>query len=227
MTRESAEAIQAAAVEAYGGPAVGYSIQGTSEMSRRRIGCDDPIFGPLLDLDVAASGTRFRLPHGVLGAGCSFVFGIGRPYPAEGEAIDRNSVAEAVADCRLAIEILGRRVPGSVPINALTATADFALHVLHVEGMHVQNLSGVDLSTIVVAAKINGKIVTTGHGGNVMGHPLEAVAWLAGQLKSRGRGLEAGELVATGSCTGVLQIMPGQIFEADFGTLGSTNISFE
>jgi 2-keto-4-pentenoate hydratase len=226
-TLEEAEAVQAAAVEAYGGSPIGYSIQGTSAQTGRQLCCAEPIFGPLLDSELLSNGSRFRLPRGVFGAGCSFVFGIGRPYPAEGEEIDRGSIAEAVADCRLAIEILGRRVPGSVPLNALTATADFAMSVLHIEGPHIQNLADMDLAAARSEAKINGKTVSVGRGADIMNHPLEAIAWLAKELGRHGRELDAGDLVATGSCTGILQVMPGQVFEADFGKLGRVSVVFE
>lgn len=227
MMLEHAEVVQAAALEAYGGSCVGFSIQGTSVLSRRRLLSDEPIFAPLLDTDVVRDGTRFRLPNGVLGAGCSFAFAFGRPYPAEGEKIDRQSVSDAVADCRLAIEVLGRRVPGSIPLNALTATADFGLSVLHIEAPHPVSLPDFDISRTSVAAKINGKIVVTANGMDVMGDPLEAIVWLANELKKRGRGLEAGDLIATGTCVGILQVMPGQIFEGDFGPLGSLSVQFE
>ena len=43
---------------------------------------------------------------------------------------------------RLVIEVLGRRVPGSVPLNTRTATADFALMVVHVQGPRVDHSVG-------------------------------------------------------------------------------------
>ena len=97
-TLEQAEAVQLAAVEAYGGVPIGYSIQGTSTQSRRQLNSDEPIFGPLLDFDVVSSGESFRLPPGIVGAGCSFVFGLGRPFPAPGEETGRASCRERVCN---------------------------------------------------------------------------------------------------------------------------------
>jgi 2-keto-4-pentenoate hydratase len=227
MTEESAEAVQAAAIDAYGGAPIGYSIQATSALSRRQLGCDHPLFGPLLDDDVVQSGGQLRLPLGALGAGCSFAFAIGRPYPAEGEAIERESLASAVADCRLSIDVVGRRVPGSIPMNRLTATADFALVVAHVEGPHLERSAVVGLAESDVTAKINGSTVIAARGREVMGHPLEPAVWLARKLSTHGRRLEAGDLVVTGSAVGILQVMPGQLFEADFARLGGVRVAFE
>ena len=42
-------------------------------------------------------------------------------------------------------------------------------------------------------------IVAEGVGADVMGHPLDALAWLANQQAGRGQPLRAGMLVMTGS----------------------------
>jgi 2-keto-4-pentenoate hydratase len=141
-SNDEAEAVQIAAVEAYGGDPCGYSVQATTPLSQRLLGCHVPIFGPLLDTDVVESGTSFRLPRGVLGAGCALSFILARPYPTNGEEISRETVSRAIASCRLVIEVLGRRVPGSVPLNTRTATADFALMVVHVQGPRVPPAAG-------------------------------------------------------------------------------------
>jgi 2-keto-4-pentenoate hydratase len=218
--------VQTAAIDAYGGNSFGYAVQATGALSRRQLWCEQPFFGSILDLEVTRSGGRFRLPRGVLGAGCSFAFVIGRPYPDEGEEIDRDDVFDAVAEYRPAIDILGRRVPGSALLNTLTATADFALSVLHVLGSHVQE-AAADLAAIEVTARIDGNIVGRGTGRDVMGHPLEPVVWLARELRARGRRLEAGDIITTGSCLGILQLTPGELFEADFGPLGGVGVELE
>ena len=141
---EEAEAVQAAGVEAYGGAPLGYSIQATSALARRLFGCEAPIFGVLADTDVVYDGAKFPLPHGVLGAGCAFAFVFGRPYPGEDEEISRETVRNAISSCRLTIEVLGRRVPGSSVLNRRTATADFALNVLFVEGSTIGRWAELD-----------------------------------------------------------------------------------
>ena len=69
--------------------------------------------------------------------------------------------------------------------------------------------------------------MAAGRGGDVLGHPLEAVAWLARALARRGGRLDAGDLVATGTCAGLLQVLPGQTFAADFGGLGTVELRLE
>ncbi|MGO4574162.1 2-keto-4-pentenoate hydratase [Microvirga sp. 2TAF3] len=224
---EDAEAVQAAAVEAYGGIPRGYSIHATTALSRRLLCCDEPFFGPLLDSDLVLNGSSFHLPYGVLGAGCTLTFVVGEPYPMDEGEISRETVSRALAGCWLAIEVLGRRVPGSVPLNAYTATADFGLEILHVQGPFIKHWDSLDLATARGSVRLNGDPVASGCFGDVLGHPLEAIAYLARVMKARGQELEPGDIISTGTCTGILQVVPGQVFEAEFGGLGSVKISFE
>ena len=224
---EEAEGVQEAAIDAYGGAIVGYSIQATSAITRRLLGCEGPIFGLLTDKEVFQSGEHLLLPRGVLGAGCSLSFTLARPFPNETEEITRETVRDAIVTCWLGLEVLGRRVAGSTPLNEWTAIADFGLQLALIQGPRVDRWLDLDLVSMRATVRVNGVPVLSGCGADVMGDPLDAVAWLARALKARGRELEAGEIVATGTCTGLLQVVPGQIVEADFGDLGCVEAAFE
>jgi len=51
--------------------------------------------------------------------------------------------------------------------------------------------------------------------------------WLADKQSEFGRGLKSGEIVSTGTCTGLDPVAPGDRAQADFGTLGTVVIQFE
>jgi 2-keto-4-pentenoate hydratase len=55
------------------------------------------------------------------------------------------------------------------------------------------------LRDLVGIASIDGKEVGRGTGRDVLGHPLDALAWLANHLQARGLALKQGEIVTTGS----------------------------
>jgi 2-keto-4-pentenoate hydratase len=57
----------------------------------------------------------------------------------------------------------------------------------------------VDLEHAVTRCWVNDQLGGQGKTGDAMGHPFEAVAWLANLLNSRGRRLEPGMIVMTGS----------------------------
>ncbi len=66
----------------------------------------------------------------------------------------------------------------------------------------------------------NGQEEGRGQGANALGHPLDALAWLAAQAPAGGRGLKAGDIVTTGVVTPFLYAEAGDTLAADFGTLG-------
>jgi 2-keto-4-pentenoate hydratase len=57
----------------------------------------------------------------------------------------------------------------------------------------------IDLAQVRGIASINGAVVGEGRGAAAMGHPFDAVAWIADHLASLGRALLRGEVVITGS----------------------------
>ncbi|MEC7575002.1 MAG: hypothetical protein VX973_08955, partial [Pseudomonadota bacterium] len=59
-----------------------------------------------------------------------------------------------------------------------------------------------------------------------LGHPINVLQWLANKQSQTGRGLVKGEIVSTGTCTGVLSVAPGDHVIANFGQLGCVEINF-
>ena len=105
---------------------------------------------------------------------------------------------------------IGLRLPNEFFPNALVATADFGANVGFVAGDGVADWQAHDLSGIPVTVKVDGEQVASGTGKAVMGHPLNALVWLANHLGSSGQGLRAGDWISTGTCAGVVPIKPGQ-----------------
>jgi 2-keto-4-pentenoate hydratase len=51
--------------------------------------------------------------------------------------------------------------------------------------------------------------------------------WLANHQSVRRLGLMAGEIVSTGTCTGLHAVDAGDVARADFGTLGAVETEFK
>jgi 2-keto-4-pentenoate hydratase len=56
---------------------------------------------------------------------------------------------------------------------------------------------------------------------------MNVMVWLANQQSRFGRGLKAGDIVSTGTCTGLDRVKPGDQVAADFGSLGRVEIVLE
>ena len=72
---------------------------------------------------------------------------------------------------------------------------------------------------------INGAVVGEGHGSDVMGHPLEALVWLANMLATRGTSLSQGMIVMTGSIVATKFVNPGDVVTLSVDGLGEVRLS--
>ena len=71
-----------------------------------------------------------------------------------------------------------------------------------------------------------GEVVSTGSGASILGHPLAAVAWLAAAVRDHGRPLRAGEVVLSGSLGPMVNVAPGDAFQADISGVGRVSAVF-
>jgi 2-keto-4-pentenoate hydratase len=218
-SRAEAEAFQVAAFKALGGEPCGHKIGATSVEVQRLLNCRQPIHAPILREHVLTSGMTFRVPAGLLGVECEFGFLMGRDFPTSAEMSDLAALRSAIAECFVALEIVGRRVTPDVPLNEMSSIADFALDAAAVRGVPIPDWEGRDLAVMPVRAVLDGVTAARGTGAMVLGHPLNALLWLAEALGERGDRLRSGEIILTGTCTGVTKVAPGQVFEGYFADL--------
>jgi 2-keto-4-pentenoate hydratase len=207
-SRTEAEAFQLAAVRALGGEVCGYK----SVEVQRLLDCKEPIHAPIRRKDVLVSGGTFRIPAGLLGVECEFGFLMGRNFPISVEMSDIAALRSAIAECFVALEIVGRRVVADVPLNGVTSIADFSLDVAVVRGGSIPDWERQYLAVIPVQAVLDGVAVASRTGAKVLSHPLNALLWLAGALRKHGDQLRSGEIILTGTCTGITKVAPGQVF---------------
>ena len=93
-------------------------------------------------------------------------------------------------------------------------------------GDAIDDWRSLDLAGTRIEISLAGRRVNEGYGRAAMGHPLTSLTWLANWLSVRGRGLEAGEIVSTGTCTGHCFCARGDEVSVDFGALGRVSAHF-
>ena len=98
-----------------------------------------------------------------------------------------------------AFELVDDRGADYSDLYFLGVVADNAWNAGIVLGPEITDWHDIDLATAQGAMVINGQKAGEGIGGDVMGHPLEALAWLANTLAVRGKTLSQGKIVMTGS----------------------------
>ena len=68
-------------------------------------------------------------------------------------------------------------------------------------------------------------MTTTGRGADALGDPRAALAWIANNHAAQGAALRAGDVVTTGVCGKPSAIEPGCRVVADFGEIGTAEVS--
>jgi len=138
-------------------------------------------------------------------------------------------VAQAVGAVMPAFELLDDRGAdyAEVAKRPLELAADNAWNEGAVLGEPVRDWRGIDLGAVRGVATLNGKLAGEGRGSDAMGHPFEAVAWLAGQLAASGRGLLRSEVVLTGSLVTTKRVKAGDLVKFSVERLGEIELRVE
>ena len=163
--------------------------------------------------------------HGLIGLEPEFALRLGHDLPMREAPYGLDDIRTAVASVHPAFELVGLRLPDELFRQAVIVTTDFGANVGFVGGEGVSDWARYDLSTIGVHSTVDGEEVASGSGANVLGHPLNALLWLANNLKAPDLALRAGDWVSTGTCAGVIKIAPGQTAVANFGPFGEVKLT--
>ena len=227
--RDRAEgyAIQAAIETTTAGKLFGWKIAATSEAGQKHINVDGPMAGRILrETLIADGGTASMAGNEMRVAEPEFAFRMGVDLPPRSQPYSVSEVLDAVDTLHPAIEIPDSRFTDFVRAGAAQIIADNACAHLFVLGAPAtSNWRALDLVEERPVIALRGQRYV-GHGKNVLGGPLIALAWLANELRQLGVTLKAGEVVTTGTCHPPLPIQSGDLVEADFGTLGKVSVAF-
>jgi 2-keto-4-pentenoate hydratase len=223
---EDAYRIQLHQVEAWkaaGRRVAGYKVGLTSLAMQRQLGVDQPDFGHLfadMILDGAAvEASEFISPR--IEPEISFVLG----KDLRGPGLSVADVIGAVDYAIASLEIIDSRV-ADWKIGLADTIADNASSGALVLGTQPVRLDAADFGLVGCILTKNGEVVATGAGAAVLGHPLNAVRWLANTLGALGQALEAGSVVMAGSITAAVPVAPGDTVTATFAHLGPVTARF-
>ena len=209
------------------GSLVGYKIGCTSEVMQQYINIPHPCAGGVFEKVVHESGAKLSAGDYVhVGVECEIAVRLKRDL-APGEApFTAEWVAEAVEAYHPAIEIVDDRYVKWETLGAPTLIADDFFAAGCVLGKAVPRMSVPDLREVVGRAIINGKEASRGTGADVLGHPHNALAWLANHLAAEGRGLHAGQIVLTGSLVKTIWLKAGDEVVMELEGLGKVSATF-
>lgn len=199
----------------------GWKVGLTSAAMQEMMGVDQPDGGYLLESMVVSSGAQLRADRFIqprVEAEMAFLLKSG----LQGPGVTRHEVLEATQAFAPALELIDSRIV-DWRIGIVDTVADNASSGMAVIGDWA-DADDVRPEEIGVSLAIGPEIVR-GYGDAVLGHPAEAVAWLAGILAQSGERLEPGDVVLPGSVARAVPVAAGQAAYATFDRLGEVSVS--
>jgi 2-keto-4-pentenoate hydratase len=155
---------------------------------------------------------------------CEIAFALAQDLPPRAAPYSIDEIHAAIGAMHLAIEIADSRLPPgpSLAMNLADAMASGAFVV----GPAIASWASMDRGAIEVVLKVNGVEAARGSGAKIVGDPLRAVTVLADNPVPGSPGLRRGDYVTTGSLTGMTAVAAGDVAVAEFGFLGTVEVSF-
>lgn len=212
--------------------------RGLGEVTGHKIGCTTPVMQAFLKIPNPCAGGVFartvhrspaRLRHADfvrVGVECEIVARLGSDLPPRPTPYTRADVASAVRAVMAGMEIVDARYVDYSRLDTPTLIADDFFDAGCVLGEERDDVAAIDLAASTGVTWINGNEVGRGRGADVMGHPFEALAWLANLRSRQGLGLRAGEFVFLGSVVETKWVSAGDIVTMEIERLGRIEATF-
>jgi len=209
------------------GGLVGYKIGCTSAVMQQYLDIPHPCGGGVFEKVVHESGATLAVADYVhVGVECEIAVRLARNLSPGEAPFTAEWVAEAIEAYHPAIEIVDDRYVKWETLGVPTLIADDFFAAGCVLGEAVPRITAPDLLGVTGRAIVNGKEEGRGTGADVLGHPHNALAWLANQLAAEGRGLHAGQIVLTGSLVKTVWLKAGDVVVMELDGLGKVEAAF-
>lgn len=188
-----------------------WKVGATTLTAQQILGVDGPFIGrPPLDR-VAIAGSEIVLAEWFLGtAAIETEIGL-LPRQDLTELPDDPMELAALVDVVPCLELVNSRFADMTVVGAPSLIADNAVASAIVAGepLGLSDDETRSLDSMKVSLEVDGEEVAAGTGAMALGHPLNVLHHAAGRAIAWGSPISAGELVITGTCTGLVPAVAG------------------
>lgn len=203
---------------------VGKKIGVTSKAVQDMLDVRQPDFGVLLSGMHHESGAHLRASTLIQPrAEGEIAFYLKRDL--RGPGIDRAAVLDATEAVGACFEIVDSRIRDWA-IRIGDTVADNASCGVYVLGRERVAPHAVDLAACRMVIEKNGTVAGEGVGAAALGHPADAVAWLANTLGELGMPLLAGEVVLSGALAALIPVTAGDWLSMRIDGIGGCDVRF-
>ena len=184
------------------GRRAGWKIGCTTKVMQEFLSIGQPCGGGMLARGIHQSGASFA--HNSMfkpGIECEIAVRLAASPPLAGVPYDRDSIAPYVGGVMAAAELIDERFTdfNAPEVDAPTLIAEDFFHIGAILGPEVSHWQAIDLAALTGRTWIDNELRGEGKSSDVMGHPFNALAWLANRLADFGLSLNADDIVLTGS----------------------------
>lgn len=168
------------------------------------------------------------LPSGLLrlrGVEAEIGFMLGADMPPRTEPYTVDEVTGFIASVHPTLEIVESRFTDFRQVAPLAVLADSNSNGALVVGPAIGAQSRAGYETLRVSLTFDGVEKVAATGGNPAKDLLRLLAWLANHCAARCGGLKRGDMVTTGSHTGMQFAAPGTRVQAQFAGLGGVAVA--
>lgn len=206
----------------------GWKIAAIKPEMQRAIRTTAPIYGRvfrqfLTESPATLPGPKLLRPI----TECEYMVRLAADLPPRAAPYTEDEVADAVASVHPGIEAAECRFAHDERFPALPAIlADGSGSGTLILGPAIPDWRNADIPGQTIVLTVDGRERRRGTAAEALDHPLMPLTWLANELSRTGVGLHAGEVVSTGTCTGMILARPGETHIADYGPFGSVTVSY-
>lgn len=235
-TAEEGYEVQKAVIAKWGETVGGWKSGATALPIQQRFGLTEPFFGAIFAQTVMQSPVRAKaaaFEHREkpdkpgIALEVEFAFRVARDIAPKSGSYSEAEVLDAMDAMIPAFEIISPRyhaIPFGTPGQAL---ADCGVNGGIILGKPVTDWRGIDYPNHKTRHVIDGKTVAEGTGALVLGHPFKSLVWVVNAVTSHGFTIAKGQVLTTGSMSGIVVADQGTHNIADFGALGQVELTVE
>lgn len=204
---------------------VGKKIGVTSAAVQDMLGVHQPDFGFLTDAMVCQDGQDMPIGTELIQPKAEGEIAFVLSRDLVGPGVTEQDVLAATSAVHACFEVVDSRID-DWKIKIEDTVADNASCGMYVLGKDGVDPRGLDLNACAIEVAKNGEPLSSGVGSATLGSPLKAVAWLANTLGEWGIGLNAGDVVLSGSLVPLEPVVAGDTMEATITGIGSVSVRF-
>ena len=173
----------------------------------------------LLGSPASVAGAKMRM----IGVEAEVAFRLAKDLPPRSRPYSDRSVAAAVGEVLVAIELCDTRLANWKETSGLWKLADFQNSSALVVGSGTADWRKIDFLEQWVAFRIGARIAKV-KGAHPFGNPFRLLPWLVAHCRKRGMGLYAGDVITTGAWTGLEIAKAGDEVMARFPGIGEATV---